>query len=76
MDDALGPAPPKGTIRARLRAGGGVVVPSQDGGCTVMFMTQVDFGGGLPQRIVTMVSKTSPLSLLVAQDILSGKKKA
>lgn len=73
--DAHGPPPPKGTVRAHLLSGGGVVVPVAGGGCDVMFMTQVDFGGGLPQRIVTMVSRTSPLSLAVAKDIMSGKSK-
>ena len=45
------------------------------GGCDVIFMTQVDFGGSLPQSIVTMVSKTSPLSLAVARKILNGTLK-
>ena len=40
-----------------------------------MFMTQVDFGGSLPQKIVTMVAKTSPLALAVAKKILSGTLK-
>jgi hypothetical protein len=70
--DALGPEPPSGTVRARLISGGGIIKPSPGGGCDVMFMTQVDFGGSLPQNIVTMVAKTSPLALAVAKKILSG----
>jgi hypothetical protein len=65
--DDLGPAPPRGTVRARLVSGGGVVVPSPGGGCDVMFMTQVDFGGSLPQSIVSMVARTSPLALAQAR---------
>lgn len=45
VDDSMGPPPPKGTVRARLLSGGGIIKPSADGGCDVMFMTQVDFGG-------------------------------
>jgi hypothetical protein len=92
----MGPPPPKGTVRARLLSGGGIIKPSADGGCDVMFMTQVDFGGAclrarscgkggvcdsflcvagkLPQSIVTMVSKTSPLSLAVAKKLLAAGK--
>jgi len=73
--DSLGPPPPKGTVRARLLSGGGIIKPSAGGGCDVIFMTQVDFGGSLPQSIVTMVSKTSPLSLAVARKILNGTLK-
>jgi len=73
--DTLGPPPPRGTVRARLLSGGGIVSPSAGGGCDVLFMTQVDFGGQLLQSIVTMVSKTSPLSLGVAKKILSGTLK-
>ncbi len=62
-------------MRARLLSGGGIVRPSPDGGCDVMFMTQVDFGGSLPQSVVTMVSRTSPLSLATARMILSGQLK-
>ena len=62
-------------MRARLVSGGGIVKPSAGGGCDAMFMTQVDFGGSLPQSIVTMVGKTSPLSLSVAQKILAGTLK-
>ena len=73
--DSMGPEPPKGTVRARLLSGGGIVKPSPGGGCDVMFMTQVDFGGTLPQSIVTMVSRTSPLALATARKILSGEVK-
>ena len=38
--DALGPPPPRGSVRARLVSAGGVVMPSPQGGCDVMFMTQ------------------------------------
>ena len=38
--DALGPPPPRGSVRARLVSAGGVVLPSPTGGCDVMFMTQ------------------------------------
>ena len=54
VDDSLGPAPPKGTVRARLLSGGGVIKPSADGGCDVMFMTQVDFGGALASRVAVL----------------------
>jgi hypothetical protein len=67
VSDDLGPSPPRGTVRARLVSGGGVVVPSPGGGCDVMFMTQVDFGGSLPQSIVSMVARTSPLALAQAR---------
>ena len=40
VSDALGPPPPRGSVRARLVSGGGVVIPAPDGGCNVMFMTQ------------------------------------
>lgn len=73
--DAHGPAPPKGTVRARLISGGGIVKPSPSGGCDVMFMTQVDFGGNLPQKVVTMVARTSPLALATAKKILNQESK-
>ena len=40
VSDSLGPPPPRGSVRARLVSAGGVIVPSPDGGCDVMFMTQ------------------------------------
>ncbi len=71
--DSLGPPLPKGAVRARLVSGGGVVQPCAGGGCDVMFMTQVDFGGALPQSIVTMVARTSPLALAQARKIIAGE---
>ena len=71
--DELGPPPPRGSVRARLVSGGGTVVPSAGGGCDVMFMTQVDFGGSLPQSIVSMVARTSPLALAMARKIIAGE---
>ena len=40
VSDALGPPPPRNSVRARLVSAGGVVMPSPAGGCDVMFMTQ------------------------------------
>ncbi len=74
--DALGPPPPSGSVRARLVSGGGVITPrsaEQGGGCTVMFETQVDFGGALPATIVAMVARTSPLALAQARRIIAGE---
>ena len=68
--DSWGPPPPNNTVRAKLQSGGGVIKPSSDGGCDVVFMTQVDFVGALPQSVVTMVSRTSPLALASARKIL------
>jgi hypothetical protein len=74
--DALGPPPPKGTVRARLVSGGGCVQPAPGGGCDVVFMTQVDFGGSLPQKIVSMVARTSPLALAKARSIVAEQQAA
>ena len=75
VPDALGPPPAKGSVRANLVSGGGVVkaVAGNPGLCDVFFMTQVDFGGSLPKSIVAMVAKTSPLALAVARKILEKK---
>jgi hypothetical protein len=40
VSDTLGPPAPRGSVRARLVSGGGVILPAPDGGCDVMFMTQ------------------------------------
>ena len=40
VSDSLGPPAPRGSVRARLVSGGGVILPAPDGGCDVMFMTQ------------------------------------
>lgn len=56
VPESLGPPLTKGKVRATLFVGGGVIVPKADGGCTVTFLTQLDFGGQLPQKIVVRFS--------------------
>ena len=51
VPETVGPALSAKMTRARLLTGGGVILPTATG-CVVIFMTQIDFGGGLPTAIV------------------------
>ena len=73
MPDNFGPKLSPGKTRAKLVTGGGVIVPDGKGGCKVTFMTQIEFGGILPGKIVAMVAKMQPMALAVARDTLTKR---
>lgn len=75
VPETFGPPLTSGKTRARLVTGGGVIVPDGKDGCRVTFLTQIDFGGLLPGAIVAMVSKTQPMALAEARDILTKRAK-
>ena len=72
VSDSLGPPPPRGSVRARLVSGGGVIMPAPDGGCDVMFMTQArakaaSFAFVLCHALCVMLTRTHFFAHCVAR---------
>eukprot|EP00111_Clytia_hemisphaerica_P001584 TCONS_00004518-protein len=69
--------PVRDCVRGKILSSGWIVEPMMHNGryCSmVTYVTQVDFGGRLPTRIINFIAKRQPLSLAYLRDFLESSE--